>query len=58
MRIPYFSKLKTDEKRVYDNLMAEVKFKKLDCWNLKAPEGFVSEFEKELIKNTDLREND
>ena len=32
--------LKKEEKEVYDGLIKNMKIKKLDCWNYKAPKGF------------------
>lgn len=32
--------LKKEEKEIYDGLMKNIKIKKLDCWDYKAPNGF------------------
>ena len=42
--------LEVDEKRVYDAMMGMIKFKKLRCWNKTIPDGFISDFERDLIK--------
>lgn len=38
------------EKIVYEGLMSMIKKKKLRCWKLKTPEGFISESEREGFK--------
>ena len=40
-------------KSIYESFMKNVKIAKLDCWNLKAPEGYVSNSEKEVIKEAE-----
>ena len=40
MKIPYFKVLDKPEKEVYDSVMSGVKFKKIECWKLKAPDDF------------------
>lgn len=40
MRIPYFHILNDDEKDSFNYIMTLFRFKKLDCWELKAPDDF------------------
>ena len=35
------------EQLVYDTMMGMIKKKKLRCWNISPPEGFISESERD-----------
>jgi len=39
-----------DERTIYHIVMSAVKFEKLDCWDIKAPEGYET-IQKDLLKN-------
>ena len=43
-----------NEYKLYDSIMGSIKFEKLDCWNLKAPDGFMEKIPKELLKHEPL----
>ena len=40
MRVPYFKILDESEKSVYDSLMSGIKFEKIKCWDIEAPDDF------------------
>ena len=44
-------------KPIYESFMKNIKIIKLDCWNLKAPDGFVSKFERKLISKAEKKNN-
>jgi len=51
MRIPYFHRLNTEEKTNYNLMILGIKFEKVDCWDLKAPDDFENHTPRDLIKH-------
>ena len=48
--------LDEQEKEVSDWLLTFFTYEDLDCWDLKAPDGYVSEFEKGVMNPEDKNE--